>query len=148
MAAALSAQQTDRARLLFELAGEPSHCTAACPRPALASSTPALRRQFYDRTCNNEQVKMQRNLPPEQIAHTLERMVGIEYDLKHADEVPQHGQSAVWAVPQLGSCASSGRVWQLWLARRSHGRDGPTGRPATASGARASRLQTANFHRL
>eukprot|EP00964_Phaeocystis_antarctica_P154735 scaffold123573_cov63-Phaeocystis_antarctica.AAC.1 len=32
VAAALSAQQTDRARLLFELAGEPSHCTA-CPRP-------------------------------------------------------------------------------------------------------------------
>ena len=119
------------------------------PSPALAPSyNPASRRQFYDRTCNNEQVKMQRNLPPEQIAHTLERMVGIEYDLKHADEVPQHCQSAALAAPQLGSCASSGRVWQLWLARRSHGRDGPAGRPATASGARASRLQTANFHRL
>ena len=107
MAAALSAQHTDRARLLFELAGEPSHCTAACPRPALAPSyNPASRRQFYDRTCNNEQVKMQRNLPPEQIAHTLERMVGIEYDLKHADEVPQHCQSAALAAPLLATPAS------------------------------------------
>ena len=33
--------------------------------------------------------------------------------------------------PQLGSRASSGCAWQLWLARRSHGRDRPTGRPAT-----------------
>ena len=51
--------------------------------------------QFYDRTCINEQVKMQRNLPPEQIARTLERMVGVEYDLQHADEVPpSEGDSA------------------------------------------------------
>ena len=53
-----------------------------------ASANPAPPRQFYDRTCNNEQVKMQRNLPPEQIAKTLERMVGIEYGLDHAEEVP------------------------------------------------------------
>ena len=85
MAAALSAQQTDRARLLFELAGEPIHLHSCAPR---GSVNPAPPRQFYDRTCNNEPVKMQRNLPPEQIAHTLERMVGVEYDLKHADEVP------------------------------------------------------------
>ena len=32
---------------------------------------------------------------------------------------------------------------QLWLAQRSHGRDQPTGRPASASGARASRLSKA-----
>ena len=38
---------------------------------------------------------MQRNLPPEQIARTLERMVGVEYDLQHADEVPpSEGDSA------------------------------------------------------
>tara|TARA_B100000795_G_scaffold228324_1_gene185006 strand:+ start:270 stop:419 length:150 start_codon:yes stop_codon:yes gene_type:complete len=49
---------------------------------------------------------MQRNLPPEQIAHTLERMVGIEYDLKHADEVPQHCQSAALAAPLLATPAS------------------------------------------
>ena len=42
------------------------------------------------------------------------------------------------AVAQLGSCGSSGRVWRLWAARHI---PGPTGRPATRSGARASRLQ-------
>ena len=61
---------------------------------------------------------------------------------------PQHGQTAPLAVPQLGFCASSGRAWQLWLARRSHGRDRPTGRPAAASGARASRLLSRRFPRL
>ena len=43
-------------------------------------------------------------------------------------------------APQLGSCASSGRAWRLWAARRSQGRGRPTGRPAAASGPRASRL--------
>ena len=27
----------------------------------------------------------------------------------------------VLAVPQLGSCASSGRAWRLWAARHSQG---------------------------
>jgi hypothetical protein len=36
-------------------------------------------------------------------------------------------------VPQLAPCASSGRSWQLWLARRSQGRDRPTGRPTRAA---------------
>ena len=52
------------------------------------------------------------------------------------------------AAPQLGSCASSGRAWQPWLAQRSKGRGRSTGRPATASGARACRLQSRPFHRL
>ena len=60
----------------------------------------------------------------------------------------QHGQSATLAVPEVGSRASSGRAWQLWPARRSQGRDRPTGRPATASGVRASRLRSRRFHRL
>ena len=34
----------------------------------------------------------------------------------------QHGQSGPLAAPQLGSCASSGRAWQPWLAQRSKGR--------------------------
>ena len=29
----------------------------------------------------------------------------------------QHGQSAALAVPQLSSCASSGRAWRLWPVR-------------------------------
>ena len=52
------------------------------------------------------------------------------------------------AVPQLGSCASSGRAWQPWADRHSQGRDRPTERPATASGAQASHLQSRRFHRL
>ena len=31
----------------------------------------------------------------------------------------QRGQTAVWAAPQLGSGASSGRAWRLWVARHS-----------------------------
>ena len=54
-------------------------------------------------------------------------------------------QSAPLAVPEVGSRASSGRAWQFWLARRSHGRDRPTGRQATASRARASGLQSRRF---
>ena len=44
--------------------------------------------------------------------------------------VPQHGQSASLAVPQLGSRASSGRAWRLWAARHtnhSQGEAGPLG---------------------
>jgi hypothetical protein len=41
--------------------------------------------------------------------------------------VLQHGQSAVWAVPPLASCASSGRAWRLWAARYSQGEASPLG---------------------
>ena len=41
--------------------------------------------------------------------------------------VTPHGQSAAWPVPQLGSCASSGRAWRLWAARHSQGEAGPLG---------------------
>ena len=44
-----------------------------------------------------------------------------------AFDVLQHGQSAVLAVPQLGSCASSGRAWRLWAARHSQEEAGPLG---------------------
>ena len=47
----------------------------------------------------------------------------------------QHGQSGPLAVPQLGSCASSGRAWWLWAAFTLRGRSRPIGRPDTASGA-------------
>jgi hypothetical protein len=35
--------------------------------------------------------------------------------------VPQHVQSIVEALPQIGSCAPSGRAWRLWAAWRSQG---------------------------
>ena len=41
--------------------------------------------------------------------------------------VRQHGQSAVLAVPEVGSCTSSGRVWRLWAARHSQGEARPPG---------------------
>ena len=58
------------------------------------------------------------------------------------DTVMQHGQSAPLAGPQFSSCASSGRACRLWAARQLPGRGRPPGRPATASAARASRLQS------
>ena len=42
-------------------------------------------------------------------------------------------------VPQLGSCASSGRAWRLWAARHSREEAGPLG-------ARAGRLQSRPIH--
>ena len=35
--------------------------------------------------------------------------------------VPQHGQSAPLAGPQLASCASSGCAWRLWAGVHSQG---------------------------
>jgi hypothetical protein len=64
-------------------------------------------------------------------------------------KVEPHGQGARLSSAQLGPCASSGRAWRLWAARHSQGGAGrPTGRPATASGARASCLQSRRCHRL
>ena len=57
--------------------------------------------------------------------------------------VQPHGQSVVslpLVAPELGSCGSPARAWRLWAARHSQGRGQATERPATASGARASRL--------
>ena len=75
-------------------------------------------------------------------AYTLERTTGDTREWSSTVKV------LPLAVPQLGSRVSAGRAWQLWLARRSHVRDRPTGRPATASATRASRLQSRRFHRL
>ena len=47
--------------------------------------------------------------------------------LVRADAARLHAQSAVWAVPQLGSCASSGRTWQLWAVRCFQGETRPPG---------------------
>ena len=53
-----------------------------------------------------------------------------------------------FAAPQPGSYASSVCAWWLWSARYSQARGRPTGRPATALGARASSLPVRPFPRL
>ena len=49
------------------------------------------------------------------------------------------------AAPELYSCVTSGRAWRHWAAR---GEAAPLGAPATASGARASHLQSRRCHIL
>ena len=51
------------------------------------------------------------------------------------------------AAPQLGSCASSGHASRLRAAPHSKEEASPAGRPATASGAQAGRLQSRRFQR-
>ena len=57
---------------------------------------------------------------------------------------------AALVAPGLAPCASAARAWRLWAARHSQRRGRPAGIPATASGARARRLQRTlrPFHRL
>ena len=56
----------------------------------------------------------------------LEHKRKVEKMFKHLGE-RQLGQSAPLAVPQLGSCAFSGRPWRLWTARHSQQEAGPLG---------------------
>ena len=52
------------------------------------------------------------------------------------------------AVPQLGSCTSSGCAWRLWAALLSQEEAEPLDSQPPASGARASRLQSCLCHGL
>ena len=70
--------------------------------------------------------------------HTARRGSGV-----HCRARGEAAQGSMVKVPEVGSCASAR---QLWLARRSQGRDRPTGPQATASGARASRLPSKAAH--
>ena len=54
----------------------------------------------------------------------------------------------VFAVLRLARCALPGRAWRLRAAGYSQSEAPATKRPATASGARASRLQRRRFHLL
>ena len=55
-----------------------------------------------------------------------DRVQGVRLQAKAYDLVArQHVQSALFAAPQLGPCASSGRAWRLWAARRSQEEAGP-----------------------
>ena len=44
------------------------------------------------------------------------------------------------AAPERGACGSPGHAWRLSAAQHIRGRGQATGRPATASAARASRI--------
>ena len=67
---------------------------------------------------------------------------------EHLIAVP-HGQTAPFAVPQLGSCASSGRAWRLWAARHSQGEAGPLSAPPLPRLLElAARLRSRRLHRL
>ena len=57
----------------------------------------------------------------------------------------QHGQSTPLGCAPAWLVRLLGRAWRLWAARHSQGRGQATGRPATASGARASRLRSRRF---
>ena len=60
-----------------------------------------------------------------------------------------HGQSAAWAVPELGSCTSRETADGSEQLETPRARSRAIERPATnASAARASRLQTRRFHRV
>ena len=67
--------------------------------------------------------------------------------LKPPPPLPTPTPPRALAGPQLGSRPFSGRAWRLWAARHSQERGRPTGRPATASAARASRLLSRHFQR-
>ena len=66
----------------------------------------------------------QQQLEREQLEHKKK----VDRMFKHLGE-RRHGQGGPLAVPQLGSCASSGRAWRLWaaLGSRLPGRGRPTG---------------------
>ena len=57
----------------------------------------------------------------------LDEMLDLGVLVDDRQRVWQHGQTAPLAVPQLGSCATSGRAWRLWAAQHSQGEAQPLG---------------------
>jgi chromosome segregation ATPase len=109
-----------------------------------ANSGQSVQARLADQTRVNAELTQQLMLHKEQLRalHSARRS---EAQLQ---AVLQHGQSGPLAGPQLGSCAASGRAWQLWAACAPRGRGQPTGCPAVVSAVRASRLQSRRFGRL
>ena len=72
---------------------------------------------------------------------------GAEADRRGAADAAaeQHGQSAALAVPQLGSCSSSGRGLWLWAARYSQIEAQPLGAQPPPRGLKRAASKVADF---
>ena len=81
----------------------------------------------------HETLRSARSPPGRGGPRLLQRQGPLVRALGHKGRVRMVIVPPLGAVPQLAPCASSGRSWQLWLARRSQGRDRPTGRPTRAA---------------
>ena len=64
---------------------------------------------------------------PDPVAEAFADMGMAPVITKTKRHVTQHGQSGPLAVPELGSCASSGRAWRLCAARHSREEADPLG---------------------
>ena len=51
-------------------------------------------------------------IPHSHLNHLNSMEEVVSYFNWRVEEVAQHGQSPVWALPQLGSCASPGQAWR------------------------------------
>ena len=81
----------------------------------------------------------------------LRHLARLPHDAEHVVALappPSTVKVPVFAVLQLARCAFPGRAWRLRAARYSRSEAPATKRPATAAGARASRLQRRRFHWL
>ena len=117
----------------------PAHAAAACDASQLDAPSGAFRSAAFEKPNYSSAIVASRdtNVSPREA-----------YDIIAERAVQPHGQSAVW----VGAPARLLRLLRARLAAPGSsalpGRGRPTGRPATASGARASRLQSRRFHRL
>ena len=66
--------------------------------------------QFYDRTCNNEQLKMQRGAGAAAIAQLLEQMSGVEYVLHEAQELQPTSESSAHSLYVIRKQRREGEV--------------------------------------
>ena len=65
--------------------------------------------------------------PPARSQVVSPRVLGEAQGVLASMKALHHGQSASLVPPELGSCASSARVWRLWEARHSQSRGQATG---------------------
>ena len=65
--------------------------------------------------------------PPARSQVVSPRVLGEAQGVLASMKALHHGQSASLVPPELGSCASSARVWRLWAARHSQSRGQATG---------------------